>query len=76
MSRMATRDAGEEAYSDKASCTLTDDFPTPPFPDRTMIIFLTLFNLSGMSGFIRDGMNVSNLDKSLERPQDDGFIGD
>jgi len=53
MSSTATRAVAEDAYSDQANWTLTDDLPTPPFPDSTIIIFLTLFSRCEMRGFMR-----------------------
>ncbi len=53
MSSTATRAVAEEAYNDQANWTLTEDFPTPPFPDKTIMIFLTSVSLCEMSGFMQ-----------------------
>lgn len=32
---------GDDAWRLNASCVETDDFPTPPFPEQTMMMCLT-----------------------------------
>ena len=40
-SRIPTRAVGDDARSESASCVDTDDLPTPPLPEQTMMMCLT-----------------------------------
>jgi hypothetical protein len=44
-SRMPTRGDEEDACKDSASWAETDDLPTPPLPERTMMMCLTVLSL-------------------------------
>jgi hypothetical protein len=35
---------GDDEYRERASCAATEDFPTPPLPEQTMIMCLMRFN--------------------------------
>lgn len=41
-SRIPTRAVGDDPCSESASCADTDDLPTPPFPEQTMMMCFTL----------------------------------
>lgn len=40
-SRIPTLAVGEELRRERASCAETEDLPTPPFPEQTMMMCLT-----------------------------------
>ena len=66
-SRSPTRISGLVLRRDRASWTEEDDFPTPPLPDRTMIMFLTEASrrdtgVSSGSDMFRDTSDVSSPD--------------
>ena len=43
-SRIPTLVVGEEFRSERANCADTDDLPTPPFPEHTMMMCLTCWS--------------------------------
>ena len=75
-SRTPTRADGDEALRDNASWTDTEDLPTPPLPEQTMMICLTCCNRRATGVSAAEAMeDVVQLQVMHDVDEDDKPVG-